>query len=235
MRFYRDYLDYHLNEKRRLEDKSSVIVPDRGLILGVFAPAENQDKKSDVGGYSVTRKVDSLEVDYQGIFGDRHRGLHRLSTGRERAIYPKGTEIAQRRHILAISRDDCLRLSGRMGIEITPELLGANLLIGGNNNHLHTSAMPPNTYFLVASAGEIETVPKPPIATLIHYVAQEGCGVTGNAIAEYYGDNSLTKKFADVAKNDRGILLSIEYPVKSSTLLRAGQNIFFKFPTGISP
>ena len=73
---------------------------------------------------------------------------------------------------------------------------------------------------------------QPPIATLIHYIQQKGCGRTGHAVATAYGDSALTKQFVAHAEHHRGILCSVEYPVESSAVLERGQRVFFKFPMG---
>lgn len=235
MLFYRNLSEYIKGQKEKLDRLADAKIPVAGLIARVLGPNDNQDKSSDVANYSVTKEVEALKLDYQGIIGDRHRGTHRPSTGRERFIFPKGTEIRQHRHVFAVSPYDCEVLSGKLGVEVTPELLGANLVIGDIANRPYSlSELPENSHLLI-SPGTVSHIPHMPIVVLTHYVKQQGCGITGNAIAEHYGDKSLTRKFMEASKDNRGIVCSVEYPVEEPATLEVGQKIFFMFPTGISP
>lgn len=79
----------------------------------------------------VSRRVDELKVDYGGIKEDRHFGLTKKAGAREK-MYPRGTEIFNRRQISILSVEECTEISARLGVErILPEWLGANILISG--------------------------------------------------------------------------------------------------------
>ena len=52
------------------------------------------------------------------------------------------------------------------------------------------------------------------------------------ALAKAYGDPSLTKQFVAHAEHHRGILCSVEYPVKRPIFIERGQKVFFRFPMG---
>ena len=108
-----------------------------------------------------------------------------------------------------------------MGVEITPEMLGLNLLIDREDNeHFSITELPVGTMMLLAD--EAATKPsKPPLATLTNFVKQEGCGITGKLIADHYGDPSLTRKFREVTKDHRGILCSVEFPVEATVYLNS--------------
>jgi hypothetical protein len=123
-------------------------------------------------------------------------------------------------------------LSQRLDVEVTPQLLGANLLIGREDGGDYCiSNLPVNTYLAIAHANENE-MPTPPVATLSHYVQQKGCSRTGKAVAREYDDAGLTSRFVDEAGFERGILCSVEYPVEKPAVLERGQRLFFKFPVG---
>ena len=185
------------------------------------------------GGHSVTQSVDRLSIDCHGVTGDRHRGLTRPSTGREGPLYKNtGVSIVNRRQIFAVSPHECWLLSQHLDVETTPQLLGANLVIGRDDGEaLSISDVPLNTYFVIAPP-DAEAPSTPPVATLIQYVQQKGCSRTGRAIARAYDDTSLTKKFVAHAEHQRGILCSVEYPVDVPVYLERGQKVFFKFPMG---
>lgn len=236
MLFYDDLRSFVSGQREKLENLPNANIPEQGLILKVLGPAEDQDRRSNVAEYSITRETDGLEIDYRGIFGDRHRRSNRASTSREKSTYPKGTTIREHRHVFAVSLYDCEVLSEALGVAVTPEVLGANLLIEREDRKDYSlSHLPLGTNLLVsADLGSSES-PKPPLATLVHHVQQQGCGVTGNTIARRYQDRSLTKRFMESSKNNRGIVLSVEYPVDNSAILKVGQKVFFRFPMGVAP
>jgi len=234
---FHDNLDTHVRfEQERLARLHQANIPEVGVILAVLGPNEDQDARANPGGHSVTRPVERLALNSHGIEGDRHAGLTRSSTGRESALYRTDrVRITNRRQIFAVSPADCDVLSQRLEVEATPQLLGANLVIGREDGESFSlSSVPMNTYFVIASAGGAE-MPCPPIATLVHYVQQQGCSRTGKAFARAYGDDSLVKRFVTHSRDHRGILCAVEYPADSVVYLEAGQRVFFKFAMGRCP
>lgn len=235
MLFYDDLEEYVKGQREKLDNLDGANIPERGLILRVLAPSENQDKTTNASNYSVTREVNRIQINHLGIVRDRHYGDVRPSTAREKSLYPKGIMISGHRHVFAVSLHDCKILSNLLNVEVTPELLGANIVIGREDGGDYSlSSLPQNTYLLIAAQGAVE-IPKPPIATLKHYALQQGCGITGNSISEKYGDKSLTQKFIASSKNNRGIVCSVEQPVNDLAFIEAGQSVFFRFSKGIVP
>ena len=233
MLFYENLAAYVHAEREKLERLKHADFPEVGVILEVFGPNDNQDVKTNPGGHSVTQTVERLAIDCHGIVGDRHLGLTRQSTPREAALYQRSrAQIVNRRQLFAVSPYECTLLSQRLDVQVTPQLLGANLLIGSEDGSDYCiSNLPVNTYLVIATANA--AAPSvPPLATLIHYVQQKGCGRTGAAIAKEYGDTSLAKRFVEQAEFTRGILVSVEYPVTQPAVLESGQRVFFKFPMG---
>ena len=233
MLFYDDLDTYIEEERRKLDRLRAANIPAVGKILGVYGPNDDQDVRSNPGGHSVTRAVDALSISHIGIAGDRHRAMTRPSTPREAPLYGQTrAEIVNRRQLFAVSPYECRLLTDRLGIDVTPELLGANLLIGREDGaDFSISRLPINTYLAIAPTGA-DTLPVPPAATLIHYVQQKGCGRTGRALARAYADETLVDRFKAEAEFERGILLSVEYPVADAVDLEVGQRIFFRFPMG---
>ena len=126
-------------------------------------------------------------------------------------------------------------LSERLGVEITPELLGANLVVDRTDGGPYSLAeLPSGTHLLVLPQGA-QGIPRPPLATLVSYVQQRGCGITGRAIAERYGDKRLVSAFRKQAKDHRGLICSIEFPLDEVATLRRGQRIAFRYATGVVP
>ena len=233
MLFYEDIADFIANQRKNLQKWETANIPELGIIRDVLGPNDDQNMHTNPGRHSVTEQVDRLAIDCYGIAGDRHRGLTRPSTGREASLYKEtGTTIVNRRQIFAVSPHECDLLSRRLKVKITPELLGANLVIARDDGADYCiSDVPINTYLAIARADAVEP-PRLPIATLIQYLQQKGCSRTGRAIAKAHGDSSLTKRFVADAEHQRGILCSVEYPVDSPAFLERGQKVFFRFPMG---
>lgn len=235
MLFYNSIEDYIQGQQARLANLLNANLPERGIVLKVLLPGENQDKSGNVVNYSITHEVQQIEVDYLGIIGDRHRRAHKPSGGRETTLYPKKTQMKEHRHLFAVSPYDCRVLSDKLGVEVTPELLGANLVIGREDGRDYSlSSLPHQAYLIIAPEQSLE-MSNPPIATLLNYAKQQGCGVTGNALAKIYNDKTLTKRFIEHSKDNRGIVCSIEYPVEPTAAIRQGQRVFCKFTMGIAP
>ena len=233
MLFYDSLDEYVQLERKKLDQLLQKSIPEVGVILDVFGPSDDQDVRNNPGGHSVTQPVDQLIIDCYGIEGDRHRCLTRRSTPREAPLYSQTrVQIVNRRQLFATSPYECAVLSERLDIEVSPQLLGANLLIGREDGgDFSISELPVNTYLVIAPANATE-LPTPPLATLIHHVRQKGCGRTGRALAKAYDDESLTKRFVEHAESERGILCGVEYPVSEPAVLERGQKVFLKFPMG---
>jgi hypothetical protein len=232
MLFYDDLAEFIAKQSEKLQGLENANIPEVGVILDVLGPNDNQDREANPGRHLVTQQVDRLAIDCSGIEGDRHRGLTRLSTGRETLYKRKGSTIVNRRQILAVSPYECELLSERLHVEITPQLLGANLVIGRNDGADYCiSDVPLYTHFVVAAA-DAAAPPQPPVATLVQYLQQKGCSLAGRAIAKKHEDEELTHQFVAHAEHHRGVLCSVEYPVDSIAFLERGQQVFFKFPMG---
>lgn len=236
MLFYENLIAYQRGEMERLRRLEAANIPERGIITKVLLPGEGAGQRQGSASYVVTHSVDEVQVDAQGLVGDRHRCRSRPSSGRESSLYPRGTIIRQHRHLCIVSMHDCRVLSEQLGVSVTPELLGANLVIGRcDGEGCSLSELPRGTHLLVVPAGgDGTTVPKPPIATIVHGVKQEGCGITGRAIADRYGDPTLVRRFRQHATGHRGIICSVEFPVEDFAPLRPGLHVVFRFPTAVS-
>lgn len=235
-RFYPGIYDYIEAMHGKLDLLANARIPSMGIISKVLSHGKTT-KEQDRLRYSITSQVESVDIDGSGIVGDRHYREFRLAGGRERDVYPKEDKcfIREQRHIFAVSDFDCNVLSEKVGREITPELLGANLVISREDRRdFSLSQLPLGTYLFIGDANSRE-MPTPPVASLVMYTKQLGCAVTGNAIAEHYGDLSLSKKFVDAAQDNRGIVLTVEHPYNSKAVLRAEQKVFFGFSTGETP
>jgi hypothetical protein len=80
----------------------------------------------------VTESRDELLFSLDGIPNNRHFGYQRLSGGREKKFYPRGTLIRNNRQWSAVSVEELKQIADTMQLEeVKPEWIGANLLISG--------------------------------------------------------------------------------------------------------
>lgn len=151
-------------------------------------------------GTFVTRRVEAVEVDFGGIPGDRHYGLTRPAGSRE-PMYPRGTEIRNRRQLSAVSAEECAEIADLLGLEaVLPEWLGANLLLSGLPG---LTRLPAGARLLFPSGAglvcEGENIP---------------CRHPGEVIAAQYPlhpeRHRLPRAFVRAAMGRRGIVLSVE-------------------------
>jgi hypothetical protein len=232
MLFHETLSAYIAFQREKLAKLETAALPDSAVICGVYrrTPASRQSTSP-----LSSQPVAELEIDAGGVIGGDHHGDNRSSGGRDRSLYPRDTVIRHHRQLCVVSRDDCKVLSQRLGVEITPELLGANLLLEGlDGAALSLAFMPRGTHLIVDGDLAPKSSP-PPRATLVHHVNQRGCGITGKSIADHYGNKTLVKAFRDASTEHRGILCSVEYPVTSPVLLAPGMRLSLKFPLGIAP
>ena len=240
MRLYQDIAAYRVGQRELLEQLEQANIPQSAVITNVLASDYSMTKDTDPTQYSLTHSVEYLEIDSQGIIGERHHRAVRPSSGRERAIFPKGTIIREHRHLFAVSLADCKELSDKLDVEVTPQLLGANLIIERVDQLSYSlSALPQGTYIRITNPAIIDSSSinrDNLVAVLQKYATQEGCGITGLSIQEYHkADKSLVKRFIDESKLKRGIVCSVEFPGEGTTRIEAGQRVFFGFPTGYAP
>ena len=99
-----------------------------------------------------TRRVESAQVSYAGIYGESHSGLVRASCVRVRHQYPIGTEIRNTRQISIVSREELAEIAAIMEVDaLQPEWLGANLLVSGIPSF---SQIPPSTRMIFDGGGQ---------------------------------------------------------------------------------
>lgn len=146
-----------------------------------------------------TRAVDTLELTFDGIPGDRHAGATRPSGGRE-PWYPRGTVMRNERQISILARDELAEIAMAMELpEIKPEWIGGNLVIDGLPQ---LSMIPPRTR-LAFEGGAVLRVDG----------QNAPCRIAGKAIAENFPErDGLDLLFPKVAKRLRGLVVWVEKP-----------------------
>ncbi|RUV08611.1 MOSC domain-containing protein [Mesorhizobium sp. M7A.T.Ca.TU.009.01.3.1] len=162
-----------------------------------------------------TRPVDELRLGFDGISGDFHAGPTRRSGGRE-PWYPRGTEMRNERQLSIVAADELAIVAERMGLaEISPEWIGANLVIEGVPN---LSMLPSGTLLFFKGGVTIKVD------------AQNGpCRIAGRSIAENAGMADVEAGallFPKMAKRLRGVVAWVEKP----GTVRAGEEISVRVP-----
>jgi MOSC domain-containing protein YiiM len=155
----------------------------------------------------VSNPVEQLELTYEGIAGDCHSGLTRLSGARE-PWHQRGIEMRNERQISLLASDELADVAANMKLEkIEPGWIGANLVIDGINKF---SLLPPRSV-LIFEGG----------VTLRVDGYNGPCRIAGGSIAAHVGvpgsqgdvDPSATDlalAFVDAARMKRGLVAWVE-------------------------
>lgn len=165
-----------------------------GKIVGLYTTPHADD--------FVTELRDRLEFSGEGIPNDRHAGFMRLSGGREKKQYPKGTEIRNNRQWSAVSVEEMAEVAKSMGLEkVHPEWLGANLLVSGIP---HWSDIPPMALLKIFQADAEGSV-------LVNYGQNKPCLHPHKAMETALGQK-LDVPFTKAAVQTRGLVGWVEKP-----------------------
>jgi MOSC domain-containing protein YiiM len=115
-------------------------------------------------------------------------------------MYPRGTEIRNRRQISIVSVEECDQIAQLLGLDmLLPEWLGANLLVSGLP---HLTQLPAGSRLLL-----------PDGTGLVCEGENAPCRHPGDVIQTLYPDlPRLSQRFVSVAKKRRGIVCSVERP-----------------------
>lgn len=147
----------------------------------------------------VTRKISEANLEFGGIRGDRHFGITSKADSRQ-PMYPRGTEILNRRQITIVSVEELDKIAEELGVEsVRPEWLGANLLLKG---------FPELTKLTMGSR-----ILFPSGAGLICMGENQPCTFPGDEIQKHYEDHEkLSLRFVRAGYKQRGIVCAVERP-----------------------
>ncbi len=144
-----------------------------------------------------TAEIASLQVDLQGIPGDRHYGFTRAAGAREK-WYSAGTQIRSGRQLTIVAREDLEAIAIAMKLPIVePEWIGANILIESVPDF---TLLPWGTRLFFEGG-----------AVLVNEGLNVPCKYAGREIAAHYPDrDELDLLFVKCGKNRRGIVATVE-------------------------
>jgi len=145
----------------------------------------------------VTRRIPEVNLEFGGIPGDRHFGVTCPADSRQ-PMYPRGTEILNRRQITILSEEECNKVAQQLGIEVVlPEWLGANVLLKG---------FPELTSLTMGSR-----ILFPNGAGLICMGENQPCTFPGEVVQKHNDAvPNLVNKFVRAAYKRRGIVCAVE-------------------------
>lgn len=154
---------------------------------------------ADQTGSFVTRRIPEVELEFGGIPGDRHFGMTFPADVRQ-PMYPKGTEILNRRQITILAQEECSEIANKLGIEtVLPEWLGANMMVSGFPNL--TSLTLGSRILFDNGVG------------LICMGENQPCTFPGEIIQKQYENRpKLAIDFVKAAYKRRGIVCAVERP-----------------------
>ncbi|QHQ37218.1 MOSC domain-containing protein [Algicella marina] len=99
--------------------------------------------------------VEAMDLRYEGIAGEYHGGLVRMSCSRVTSQYPRHTEIRNVRQITILSEEELDATAAAMGVPaIDPTWVGANIILRGIPDF---TLIPPSSR-LIAGNGTSMTV-----------------------------------------------------------------------------
>lgn len=161
----------------------------------------------------VTEAVPDLTVTYEGIPGDRHYGLTRLSGARE-PWYPRGTEMRNDRQISLLAVEELAEIADGLGIpQVEAEWIGGNIVVEGLPQF---SMIPPRTRLMFAGG------------VVIGIEGQNApCKYAGQMVAEAHtGRPEIALDFVKVAKRLRGLVGWVERP----GVITPGEEVIARIP-----
>jgi hypothetical protein len=145
----------------------------------------------------VTRRIPNTALEFGGIRGDRHFGMTSKADSRQ-PMYPRGTEILNRRQITIVSEEELASIAEGLGVDyILPEWLGANLCLNG---YPELTKLPIGSRILFPNG-----------AGLICMGENLPCTFPGEEIQKHYENHpKLAAKFVSKAFRKRGIVCAVE-------------------------
>lgn len=159
-------------------------------------------------GSLVTTVRPEIEVDFEGVIGDRHRGYTRAADARV-PHYPRGTPIRNTRQLSLVSVEELRDIATAMQLPaVTGAWLGANLVIAGIP-HLTRIPVGSRVFFPSGAALAVEGENLP-------------CTGPGKVIAAQHPDrDGLAGQFPKAALHLRGLVAWVERP----GIIRAGDPV----------
>lgn len=162
----------------------------------------------------VTTRQPQIELNFEGVMGDKHAGFTRRADGRV-PHFPRGTVIRNERQVTLVSVEELVEVAATLNVpEVLPEWLGANVLVSG----LPRLTLLPIGTRLFFSSG----------AVLVVSGENQPCTGPGKVIqAQYPQLIKSASLFPKAALHKRGLLAVVELPGQ----LAAGETVRAELPS----
>jgi MOSC domain-containing protein YiiM len=162
-----------------------------------------------------TRSVLSLDLQLEGVTGDKHTGFTRRADARDEGV-KRGTPVRNWRQWSAVSVEELDRIKQAMSLpDLPPELLGANICFSGNDS----LTLIPRGSMIWFPSGAVLTVEG----------ENEPCMGPGRVIAKRFPQVQAAR-FPKAAKQLRG-LVGIVY---RAGVVKLGDQAVVRLPVGTS-
>ena len=196
-----------------------------GKVKGVFA-SKYPDKTYTEQDYFFTERKKSIQVNLDGIEGERHYGYSFESDSRMKNLYEKGTKVRFSRQWLAVSEFELEEIRKNLDIKdyISPEHIGANILI---DTVKHLSKLPMMSH-LVFSKSESLIYKDPSNVVLVSYAEVKPCTIAATAISNDLKSESVKSQFVKCSSDLRGLAGWIE----KGGNIQEGDSVFLLTPKG---
>jgi hypothetical protein len=155
--------------------------------------------------------TDRLVLDWGGPVGDRHHGLTAASDSRQKAFYPRGTEIRNHRQVSLVSTEEQAEVAAALGIaSLAPGVIADNLTLTGVTG---LTELPRMTRLVFAGG-----------AVLMLGGSNHPCLVAGALVADVHGTSPSA--FPRAAWGRRGVTGWVEFPGE----VRPGESVDVYLP-----
>jgi MOSC domain-containing protein YiiM len=141
--------------------------------------------------------VNSINLEFSGIPGDRHYGSTMFSGAREKHAFARGTEISNYRQISIVDQAELARIAENLGID--------DLAAGTIADNICTKGLPDLTALPLMSR-----LVFPSGASIMTGGANAPCTIAGAMVESVYG--SSAQRFPKAAMHLRGITGWVERP-----------------------
>ena len=148
-----------------------------------------------VAGVLASQPEPVLEARFDGVAGEVHGGLTRLSCSRVLPQYPRGTQIRNTRQFSLLSDEELALIAAGIGLPaLSPHLLGASMVVRGIPDFSH---VPPGSRLQAATG-----------ATLVVDLENRPCMLPARGIEAAHPGHGAA--FRRAAKGRRGIVAWVE-------------------------
>jgi len=153
-------------------------------------------RNGDAGDKSIqTRRVDRVQVLFDGFEGERHSGMVKPSDVRFKRLYALGTPIRNTRQVSLVAAEELAAVAAEIGVDVLePEWLGANIVVSGIPD---LTLLPPSSRLLFDSG-----------AALVVDNQNMPCAYPAKVIESQHAGAGT--RFVRAAKDRRGLVAWVE-------------------------